>query len=217
MDRCTANARVLRFSSSLIYCRKRAFIENGTMIEAGKIDTISPEAYLLGENDRADDVRYEFCNGHIYAMAGASRNHNRLTGNIFLALANQLQSSDCQVFQSDMKVSIRSTDETHYYYPDVQVTCEEEPNEYFNSSPCLIVEVLSNSTARIDQNEKLKAYRLIPALQEYVICSQDYAAIAVYRLRVDWKVQHYGAGEIVQLESVGVELLVDDLYGYLSP
>ncbi len=186
------------------------------MFEAGKIDTISAEDYLRGENDRADGERYEFCNGFIYAMAGASRNHNRLTGNVFLALGNHLRDSSCQVFQSDMKVCVQTGKETHYYYPDVQVSCEDEPNDYFNSSPCLIVEVLSESTARIDQNEKLTAYRMLPSLQEYVLCSQVFPAVAVHRRSADWKVERYVAGDVAKLDSVGTALSIDELYGFLG-
>lgn len=185
------------------------------MITAEKIEFISSDAYLLGENDRADGTRYEFCNGYVYAMAGASRNHNRVSMNVAGLLFSQLRGSPCQVFQSDMKVGIQTTDEEHFYYPDVQVSCEEETNKYYNTAPCLIVEVLSDSTARIDQNEKLAAYRMLPSLQEYVLCSQDYPAIAVYRRSNAWKVERYVAGQTVMLESVNLELVLDELYDFL--
>ena len=133
-----------------------------------KLTFISPQDYLLGENDRADGEKYEYVNGEIYAMAGASRGHNRVAGNFFISLSLHLKGSRCEVFQSDMKVGIETLGDTRYYYPDVQVTCEEETATYYNTSPCLIVEVLSDATARKDRTEKLAAYRLIPALQEYV-------------------------------------------------
>lgn len=176
----------------------------------------SPEAYLLAENDRESGTKYEYSNGLVYAMAGASRNHNRVTGNFFLGLGAHLRGR-CQVFQSDMKVSITTNNENHFYYPDVQVSCEDEDNKYYNTSPCLIVEVLSDSTARIDRNEKLAAYRQLESLQEYVLCSQDFPAIEIYRRSNNWQVERYTSGQTVSLDSVSYELVLDELYDFLLP
>lgn len=177
---------------------------------------ISPAEYLLGENDRTDGIKYEYVNGQVYAMAGASRNHNRVTGNFFLSLALHLRGSRCEVFQSNMKVGIRSLREDHFYYPDVQVTCVDEADKYYNASPCLIVEVLSESTARTDRTEKLTAYTLLPSLQEYVLCSQDTPMVEIYRQRTEWQVERYVSGEKLSLESVNLEIPVNELYLFLT-
>lgn len=114
-----------------------------------------------------------------------------------------------------MKVGIQTIGDTRYYYPDVQVTCEEETEGHFNTSPCLIVEVLSGSTARKDRTEKLTGYRLLPTLQEYVLCSQDTPIVEVYRRRAEWQVERYLSGQNFLLESVGLEVAVDGLYRFL--
>jgi len=181
-----------------------------------EFDYTTPEAYLLSENDRESGVKYEYSNGLVYAMAGASRNHNRIAGNFFLGLGGHLRGR-CQVFQSDMKVAISKGNENYFYYPDVQVSCENEDNKYYNTSPCLIVEVLSESTARIDRNEKLAAYRLLESLQEYVLCSQDFPVIEVYRRSNDWQVERFTSGQTVTLESIAYELVLDELYDFLLP
>lgn len=180
-----------------------------------KLTFISPEDYLLGENDRADGEKYEYVNGEIYAMADASRGHNRVAGNFFVSLSLHLKSTRCEVFQSDMKVGIETIGDTRYYYPDVQVTCEEETATYYNTSPCLIVEVLSDATVRKDRTEKLAAYRLIPALQEYVLCSQEVPYVEIYRRRSEWGKEIYTEGQKFTLESVGLEMDVNELYGFL--
>lgn len=185
------------------------------MSALAKIDHLSPEAYLLGENDRMDGVKYEYVNGQVYAMAGASRAHNLVAGNFFLSLGIHLKGSRCQVFQSDMKVGIRSARENHFYYPDVQVSCIDEQDRYFNTSPCLIVEVLSDSTARIDRYEKLIAYRLLPSLQEYVLCAQHTALVEIYRRRTEWEAEYFVMDQSFLLESVGLEIAVNDLYDFL--
>ncbi|WP_298610092.1 Uma2 family endonuclease [uncultured Thiothrix sp.] len=178
---------------------------------------VSPEEYLRLENDRADDgTRCEYNNGKIYSMAGASRNHNLLSGALFAQLYIHLRNTRCQVFQSDMKVAIETLGDTRFYYPDVQVSCEEESDAYANKAPCLIIEVLSVSTVQKDRSEKLSGYRLIPALQEYVLCSQDSPYLEIYRRRNQWKLEYFTTGQVVRLESVGLDVSVDELYQFLK-
>lgn len=184
---------------------------------APQTNYVSPEDYLRLENDRTDDgTRCEYNNGQVYAMAGASRNHNILSMKLANLLFNHLAGSRCQVFQSDMKVAIETLGDTRFYYPDVQVSCEEETDTYVNKAPCLIIEVLSVSTVQKDRAEKLSGYRLIPALQEYVLCSQDSPYVEVYRRRNDWKMEHFTAGQVLRLESVGLNVTVNELYSFIS-
>ena len=120
---------------------------------------VSPEDYLRLENDRADDgTRCEYNNGKIYVMVGASRNHNILSMKLANLLFNHLAGSRCQVFQSDMKVAIETLGDTRFYYPDVQVSCEEESDTYVNKASFLIIEVLSVSTVQKDRAEKLTGF-----------------------------------------------------------
>ena len=100
-------------------------------------------------------------------------------------------------------------------YPDVQVSCADEADRYVNTSPCLIVEGLSDSTARTDRHEKLLAYRQLPSLQEYVLCSQESALVEIYRRRTEWQVEHFVSGQRFWLESVELDVSVDELYEFL--
>lgn len=176
---------------------------------------LSPEQYLLDENDNPSGVRHEYVNGQTYAMAGASRGHNRVVMNFSSILHVHLRGSRCEVFQSDMKVGLQHKDDTRFYYPDIQVSCEAEDNAYYNTSPCLIVEVLSESTAYKDRTEKLLAYQGIASLQEYVLCSQDTPHVEVYRRRTGWQRERFNDGQCFLLESVNLEVSVDDLYYFL--
>jgi len=96
---------------------------------------ISIKDYLEGEKD--SQIRYEFVNGEVYAMAGASDNHNRITGNLFAEIYNKLRDSKCEPFTRDMK--LRADEET-FYYPDVFVAYDENPvNSYYREEPILII------------------------------------------------------------------------------
>lgn len=173
---------------------------------------LTPEAYLLMENDNNTGTRHEFVNGLVYAMTGASRDHNRISGRLFVRLSQHLQGTRCEPFQSDMKVKIKRGDDVRFYYPDVQVVCEEESDRYYNEHPCLIVEVLSDSTQRTDRTEKLMAYQTIECLQEYVLLSQDSPYLEIYRRRSDWQRESFSEKQSVNLESIDLTLVVEELY-----
>jgi Uma2 family endonuclease len=176
---------------------------------------VSPEQYLTNENDHPGNSRHEYVDGVIYAMTGASRGHNRVVSKLALRLGVHLENTPCIVFQSDMKVCIQRQDNVRFYYPDIQVSCEEEMDAYYNIAPSLIVEVLSESTARKDRTEKLMAYQMIQSLQEYVICSQDTPAVDIHRKRRNWQRERFMDGQIFTLESVKLDIAVDDLYEFL--
>jgi Uma2 family endonuclease len=114
-----------------------------------------------------------------------------------------------------MKVGIRQQDDVRFYYPDVQVTCVEETETYYNTAPCLVIEVLSESTARKDRTEKLIGYQLLNSLQEYLICSQDTPIVELYRRRTHWQRERFTDNQSFILESVDLELVVNDLYDFL--
>ncbi|MEE7626609.1 Uma2 family endonuclease [Methylobacter sp. Wu8] len=173
---------------------------------------VTPEAYLLLENDNNTETRHEYVNGLVYAMTGTSRDHNRISGRLYVRLSQHLQGTRCEPFQSDMKVRIQRGSDVRFYYPDVQVACEEETDRYYNEQPCLIVEVLSDSTQRTDRTEKLMAYQTIDRLQEYVLLSQDSPYLEIYRRRSDWQRESFSEKQTVTLESIDLTLVVEELY-----
>jgi Uma2 family endonuclease len=97
-----------------------------------------PEAEYLAREDRAS-VRHELVGGELYAMAGASERHNRITGNLFFHLRAATRGKICRVFASDMK--LRQAQGALFYYPDVMLVCDpEDDHPLYKQSPCLIVE-----------------------------------------------------------------------------
>nr|VFK33209.1 MAG: Putative restriction endonuclease [Candidatus Kentron sp. MB]VFK35884.1 MAG: Putative restriction endonuclease [Candidatus Kentron sp. MB]VFK77533.1 MAG: Putative restriction endonuclease [Candidatus Kentron sp. MB] len=125
-----------------------------------RIRYLSPEAYLNGES--VSKVRHEYIEGDVFAMAGASERHNRIAVNIAFALRSAARGGPCGVFVSDMKVRVGRE---RFYYPDVMLVCEgEDDDAYYKDRPCLIAEVVSDSSEGTDRREKWFAYRAIPSL-----------------------------------------------------
>ena len=172
---------------------------------------ISIEDYLEGE--LISNMKYEYINGDVFAMAGAKRSHNIAAGNIFAALHHHLRGTGCQVFNSDMKVGILTASDDIFYYPDVHVSCEKNGNEHYNVEPKLIIEVLSDSTERKDRVEKFYDYRQLASLEEYVLIAQDCFRIEIYRRRDNWNVELLKTeNACFQLESVELNLTMFDVY-----
>jgi Uma2 family endonuclease len=133
-----------------------------------------PEEYLALE--RAAPTKSEYFNGRIYAMAGASREHNLLAGNLFAVLHSRLRERPCEVFMGDMRVRIAATDA--FTYPDVVVACGDiriQRDDHLDTllNPVVIVEVLSPSTEAFDRGDKFAHYRRLESLQEYALVAQD--------------------------------------------
>ncbi len=158
-------------------------------------------------------VRYEYIAGQIYPVLGDSHNLKFIAENLFARLRTQLYGTDCQVFSSDMKVRIESMNA--FYYPEVSVVKDSQDREiYFKSHPCLIAEVISPTTERIDRNEKLFNYRQIPSLQEYILVHQSEAKVEVYRkvYQNNWLLETLTQDSILKLHSVNIEITMAEIY-----
>lgn len=143
-------------------------------------DFITEKEYLALDLD--SDMRYEYRDGRIFAMAGASREHNVITSNVHISLGTQLANKPCEIYQSDMRVKTKA--DAGYRYPDIVVVCADpvflDTNPVSLTNPTLIIEVLSDSTADKDRDEKFREYRHMASVQEYLIISQDSPRIERY-------------------------------------
>ncbi|HLO50768.1 MAG TPA: Uma2 family endonuclease [Kamptonema sp.] len=175
---------------------------------------VSPEDYLEGE--KVSPIKHEYRQGNIYAMAGASKAHVIIMGNVFALLRSHLRGSGCIPYIADTKVRIEVANT--YYYPDVVVSCDERdrtyPDEDFIRYPKLIVEVLSPTTAAFDRGEKFADYRTIETLQEYVLISQERVSVECFSRNADglWVLYPYAAGEEVRLGSVDLQCAIAAIY-----
>ena len=176
------------------------------MLAIKPTDLISVDDYLTGELN--SDIKHELFDGCVYAMAGASANHERISGNVYRKFGNQ-ENQHCEPFVSDMKLRINA----NFFYPDVMVDCRFDNSEpYFTQTPIIIVEVLSKSTRKKDTTLKLLSYINIPSLKEYVLIEQDFVDVQVFRRSEGWIPSHYFLGDVVTFESIGLTLRVEDIY-----
>ena len=177
------------------------------MPTAKKINTIGMDEYLQGELN--SQIKHELIDGDVYAMAGASGNHERISGNIYRKFGNHLEGNPCEPFGSDMKVKVDS----NFFYPDVIVDCLfDESQPYYTETPVIIVEVLSKSTRRTDETIKRIAYLNIPSLQEYVLIEQDFVDIEVISRTENWQSKHYFLGDEITFESIDLTLSIEEIY-----
>jgi len=115
-------------------------------------------------------VKHELVEGFPHALAGASDRHNRVVVNLVLALGPLARKKGCRLYASDMRLKV---DAATVYYPDLMVICmvicEEDAGEHYKEKPCLVIEVLSESTEATDRREKLRKYLGLPTLQAYLL------------------------------------------------
>ncbi len=159
-------------------------------------------------------IKLEYCDGEIYAMAGGTPAHAELAASVTRLLGNALLGR-CRVSSSDLKVRIEETDLSTF--PDVTVVCgdrqvsSQDRNAVIN--PTLIVEVLSPSTEDYDRGAKLTHYQQCPSVQAVLFVShREPLVTVVMRQDGDWKTSEVPAGERVELSQPTLVLLVDELY-----
>jgi len=175
---------------------------------------LTMEDYLQAEQEA--EIKHEYVDGELFAMAGASDNHNKISTNLLVALMNYIRANQlpCFAYINDMKVKI-----THRkaFYPDVMVVCQKDnENAYYKTQPTLIIEVPSKSTRQRDKMLKRLAYQAILTLEEYVLVEQDFCEIEVFRRKDGWQSSFYYLGENITFDSLGLTVAVADVYYQVS-
>lgn len=163
-------------------------------------ESFTAQDYFAWEQDQVD--RYEYCDGEIFNMAGASRAHNRISVNATVVLENELDGTSCDLYASDMRVEL--VKDAHYVYPDLFVTCDAEDHdgedEYTKKYPRLIVEILSKSTRQYDTGTKLKLYLQMPSLEQILLIDPDTQSAALHTRSPNrmWSEKHIGLQDTIE-------------------
>jgi Uma2 family endonuclease len=176
---------------------------------------LSPQEYLARE--RLAEIKSEYYDGEVFAMAGGSKEHSIIAVNTAGSLNAQLADRPCEVYNSDMRVQV--AEEGPYTYPDVTVVCGEpqfadtEVDTLLN--PTLMVEILSPTTEAWDRGGKFEGYQQVPSLQEYVLIAQDRPRVEQYARQAEgqWLLTvTSGLEGIVSLPSIGCALALREVY-----
>ena len=152
---------------------------------------LTAEVYLKAETQRKRGDKYEYHNGQLIGVGGASKEHNRLSLNLSGLLWQAFLEKPYEVFHSDMRTYAPETNS--YFYPDL-VICREEAqfkdDEFDNlTNPALVVETRSPATSAKDRGVKFEAYRSIATLDEYLLVSPESVLIEHYQRQQpnEWK------------------------------
>jgi len=182
------------------------------MQAAVKTAALTAEEYMSGE--AASEVRHEYVGGTLYAMAGASEEHNIISLNLAVALRSHLRERGCRVFIVDMKVRLLIGREDVFYYPDLMVVCDaRDTDRYFKRYPKVLIEVLSDETQRTDRREKFLGYTGIETLEEYVLVAQDRMEVTVFRRNNQWQPEvTTDAAHPLQLASIRFNVPLSAVY-----
>ncbi|WP_215240479.1 Uma2 family endonuclease [Dyadobacter helix] len=163
------------------------------------------------EMEEKGEIRHEYYDGEIFAMAGTTMNHNDIVDNVRTLLKGFFRPKGCRIFAENVKVE--AIENFYYPYPDVMVTCDVRDinGTYIVRHPSILVEVLSKSSATYDRDFKLRRYQKIPSLQYYLLVSQ-YECYAELYTRTDqqgvWTYQSFDTPEAV---------IPFDLLGFMMP
>jgi Uma2 family endonuclease len=178
------------------------------------VPRLTLEQYL--ELERAAEVRSEFIDGQMVAMAGGTRDHAVLQGNMQVELATRLQGTGCRAFGSDFRIQVSRRFAT---YPDVAVVCGKEAladdhkDSYTN--PAVVVEVLSPSSEKYDRGEKFRRYRTLASLKDYILVDQRRVLVEHFTRQPDntWTLRDYQAlGDELRIETIGVSIPLQRIY-----
>lgn len=174
---------------------------------------LTPEQYL--EIERAAEFKSEYCDGEMFAMAGAQPNHNRLCMDFALEAGGSARQRGCEIFGSDQRVLVEAA--AMYTYPDVSIVCGEPRFQERDNlvNPTVLVEVTSKSTESYDRGRKFEHYRTIPSLQHYVLVSQDRVYVDLFTRQPNdqWLLSSASRlDDAIELTAIGCSVSLARLY-----
>ena len=172
---------------------------------------MSVEDYLI-LNRNSKDMRYEYLDGDVRMLAGGSPDHSIIIANLTAAIKGPLKGNPCRVYNSDVQLKLS---EKRYVFPDITISCDERDRNQKETIhyPLVVVEVLSPTTEATDRGKKAAYYRACPTIQEYVMVDSEEIFIEVHRREEQrWTINTFEAGDIVTLESLGIQFPIEDAY-----
>lgn len=172
---------------------------------------ITVQEYLDGE--MLCEVKHDYRDGKVTAMAGASVRHEEVALALSTALYTHLAGKPCRAYKSDVKLKLSINSKDIFYYPDILVACDpKDRHQLYREHPKVLIEVLSEDEDR-DLVDKFLAYRTLESLEEYIVLGQDpNNPVAYIHRRTDgWKQQILKTGDL-EIPSLDFRVPLDQLY-----
>lgn len=194
-------------------------MENEVKEPAPKYNYISPEQYL--EMERASEVKHEYYNGEVYAMAGVSLKHNIIAANLNVNIPSHLKGKNCRMYGSDLRIHI--PENSLYTYPDFSIICgKPETTDSFADNvinPSVIIEILSKSTENYDRGKKFALYRSIKTLKEYILIDSKSILVELFvrQNNNSWNLTEYKQlSDSFHISTIKLTLQLSDIYEDVS-
>lgn len=190
-------------------------MENEVKEPAPKYHFISPQDYLAMELEATE--KHEYFKGEVYAISGASKEHNIIVKNINTLVLPFLKGKDCNMFGSNLRIHI--PENSLYTYPDFSIICgplltaDEQKDSFIN--PSVLIEVLSRSTRDYDRGSKFMLYRQIPDLKEYITIDSLSLSVEVWKRNPDnsWVLHEFRlSSDRFTISTIGFTLQLSDIY-----
>jgi len=174
------------------------------------------------ELEKSTNEKFEFWDGNVWSMSGASFSHNRIVRNLNTEVDLQLREKGCEAFPSDLRIKV--PDYPPYRYPDLTALCGKSEIENVGGlemlvNPQLIIEVLSDSTEGFDRGDKFSYYKSIESFSEYLLIAQHRPHVSQFVKHGDgfWMNMEYNdLSETVELKSVPCKLALSSIYRNVS-
>ena len=176
----------------------------------------SLEEYI--ELEKSTSEKFEFWDGNVWSMSGATTSHNRIVRNLNTEVDLQLREKGCEAFPSDMRIKVPAY--SPYRYPDLTALCGKAEIENLHGldllvNPSLIIEVLSDSTEAFDRGDKFSYYKSIESFTEYLLIAQHRPHVSQFVKHGDgfWmNLEFNDLSDVVELKSVPCKLALSAIY-----
>jgi Uma2 family endonuclease len=142
-------------------------------------------------------------------MAGGTLAHGRIIANMIRMLDRQTRGGPCETLAEQIKVRTAA----RVYYPDVFVRCgPADLSASVIEDPCLVVEVVSPSTEKVDEAEKMREYFTVPGLGAYVLVRQVPRAVEIYSAPHRLLAELLAPGDRCELPGLGYVLTFEEAF-----
>jgi Uma2 family endonuclease len=185
------------------------------MSVAEQVRKLTEAEYLALE--RAAESKSEFIEGEMFAMAGGTRWHSIIEGNLIREFGNHLKGRACVPFTSNLRLKVEATG--LLTYPDLSVACGEQ--KFLDTdvdtllNPTIIAEVLSDSTEGYDRGTKFDHYKKISSLREYLLVRQKEPCVEQFIRQPsgDWLLrQAVGLEATLVIPSLEITIALSEIY-----